>query len=725
MKRVTSIFLSIILALFLLTSCKKKYIVQFDFNGGNASYTSVEVEKDGTINHLDIPTREGYVFKGFELNGSAFDFSTKIHSNITLVAKWSKLYAVDFETSGGTAIPQTTVEEGLTIFMPTSPTKENATFEGWYLNNEIFDFNTPITSDITLIAKWINRYVVSFDTDGGSLITPRYVNENQLVSQPVSPTKENAIFEGWYLNNEIFDFNTPITSNITLVAKWKNKYIVTFDTNGGSILPSKSIESGQLLIRPGNPTKENSIFLGWYIGEEVFDFNTPITENITLVAKWKDKYHQVEFDTACDVIIENQVVEDGKQVSQPINPVRTNYTFLGWYIGEEVFDFNTPITEDIILVAKWREDYKVVIHFNNGEEDLLVYAKENQPLSTILSMDTPVYEGYEFVDYCLDEELTIHIYNYNKPIQSDMDIYVLWSKYYYITYHLDGGVCEELIEKYTFNDTQNVALKLKTPTKEGYYFRGYYENSDFSGERFYQLEKGVVSDYELYAKWEVANLENAYIGFLGDSITTYKGYIPNGYDYFYYDTLYNVSQTWWKMTQEELGCRLGINNSYSGTCVLKKYGNGSNSGETIARLEKCLRYDQIVPDILVVYMGMNDCLVDPKDVTVSEFRTSYENMINNIYMLYPNVKLFVCTLGFDVYYQNKSNLEDHLTQKEEFNKVITEIANEKNIPLIDFANAYHSQDYLLDTVHPNNLGMIELSKLAVEAIKKFFNETSV
>ena len=567
--------------------------------------------------------------------------------------------------------------------------------------------------------------MVSFDTDGGSLITPRYVNENQLVSQPVSPTKENAIFEGWYLNNEIFDFNTPITSNITLVAKWKNKYIVTFDTNGGSILPSKSIESGQLLIRPGNPTKENSIFLGWYIGEEVFDFNTPITENITLVAKWKDKYHQVEFDTACDVIIENQVVEDGKQVSQPINPVCTNYTFLGWYIGEEVFDFNTPITEDIILVAKWREDYKVVIHFNNGEEDLLVYAKENQPLSTILSMDTTVYEGYEFVDYCLDEELTIHIYNYNKPIQSDMDIYVLWSKYYYITYHLDGGVCEELIEKYTFNDTQNVALKLKTPTKEGYYFRGYYENSDFSGERFYQLEKGVVSDYELYAKWEVANLENAYIGFLGDSITTYKGYIPNGYDYFYYDTLYNVSQTWWKMTQEELGCRLGINNSYSGTCVLKKYGNGSNSGETIARLEKCLRYDQIVPDILVVYMGMNDCLVDPKDVTVSEFRTSYENMINNIYMLYPNVKLFVCTLGFDVYYQNKSNLEDNLTQKEEFNKVITEIANEKNIPLIDFANAYHSQDYLLDTVHPNNLGMIELSKLAVEAIKKFFNETSV
>lgn len=725
MRKITTIFLSISFILMVCTSCKKKYTVQLDLNDGSGNYISIEVEKNETIQEPVSPIREGYIFKGFELNGAPFVFSSKIQSNITLVAKWAKVCKVEFETNGETTLSPVMVEEGLTITIPEAPTKEYATFEGWYYNGEVFDFNTPITSDITLVAKWKNQYMVNFDTAGGSNITPRYVNENECVGQPVNPTKDNAVFEGWYFNGEVFDFNTPITDNITLIAKWKDKYIVTFDTAGGNVLPSKSVESGELLIRPGNPIKENSIFLGWYVDGELFDFDTPITDNIILVAKWRDKYHQVVFDTGCDIVVANQTIEDGKQADKPADPVRENYTFLGWYVGEEEFHFNTPITDNITLFAKWKEDYKVVIHFNNGDEDVLVYAKENQLLSTILSIDTPVYEGYEFVDYCLDEELTIHIYNYNKPIQEDMDIYVLWSKYYYITYHLNGGTCENLIEKYTANDTQNIALKLTTPTREGYYFRGYYETSDYSGERFYQLGKGVVSDYELYAKWEVANLENAYIGFLGDSITTYKGYIPNGYEYFYYDTLYNVSQTWWKMTQEELGCKLGVNNSYSGTCVLKKYGNGSNSGETLARLEKCLRYDQIVPDILVVYMGMNDCLVDPKDVTVSEFRTSYENMIQNIYLLYPNVKLFVCTIGYDIYYQNKTNLESHLTQKEAFNQIITEIAAENNIPVIDFANAYHSSDYLLDTVHPNNLGMIELSKLAVETIKKFFEEMNM
>lgn len=711
------LILVIVLCLF-LTSCKKKCFVEFNLDGGVADYKIIEVDKNKTISKPSDPTKEGYLFKGFELNGIPFNFETKITKNITLVATWKKLHTVTFN-DGNKDISVNQIENGKTIMIPNDPKLENDKFLGWYLDNELFDFDQEITKDITLVAKWKKQYIISFNTNGGSTINDKVVEEGNRVSKPFDPKLENANFIGWYLNDELFDFNTEISSNLTLVARWSNNYQVTFDTDGGSNIFPRTIEEGKTIIRPANPIKENYIFLGWYLNDQEFTFDTPITDNITLIAKWKEKYHQVTFESD-NVTIDIQKVEDGKKAVMPINPTQLNKTFIGWYLNDEPFDFKTEITDNIILIAKFKDDYKVTFHFNNGTADLVCYIKENVPLTKLFTFDEPTKEGYAFVDYCLDEELTIVLYNYNRKVTQDMDIYVAWSKYYYITYHLDGGVCEDLIEQYSEVSTKYVSLILNNPKKKGYYFRGYYQNSEFTGERFYKIDKGVVDDFELYAKWEIANLENAYIGFLGDSISTYKGYIPNGYAYFYYDKLFPVGETWWKMTQEELGCKLGINNSYSGTCVLKRYGNGSNSGETLARLEKCKRTDQIDPDILVVYMGMNDVLVDPKDVTVDEFDKAYHNMINNIYTLYPDVQLFICTLGYDTYYQNKTNLDKHLAQKDAFNKVITDCAKEYNIPLIDFANAFSSKEYLEDTVHPNALGMKELSKLAVKTIKEFY-----
>src|SRR5690606_15352904 len=47
-------------------------------------------------------------------------------------------------------------------------------------------------------------------------------------------------------------------------------------------------------------------------------------------------------------------VKDGDKVTLII-PIKEGFTFLGWFLGEEKFDENTPITEDITLVAKWEE----------------------------------------------------------------------------------------------------------------------------------------------------------------------------------------------------------------------------------------------------------------------------------------------------------------------------------------------------------------------------------
>ena len=70
------------------------------------------------------------------------------------------------------------------------------------------------------------------------------------------------------------------------------EYTVTFNSNGGSEVATQTVKNGKTVSNPENPTKTGFLFDGWYSDSELknlFDFSTPITENITLYAKWQEK----------------------------------------------------------------------------------------------------------------------------------------------------------------------------------------------------------------------------------------------------------------------------------------------------------------------------------------------------------------------------------------------------------------------------------------------------
>ena len=79
----------------------------------------------------------------------------------------------------------------------------------------------PIETTLTILEAEGNIYTVTFNSDGGSEVKSKRVEENGSVIEPAAPTKEGYTFIGWYLNNQEFDFNSEITSNITLTAKWE------------------------------------------------------------------------------------------------------------------------------------------------------------------------------------------------------------------------------------------------------------------------------------------------------------------------------------------------------------------------------------------------------------------------------------------------------------------------------------------------------------------------
>lgn len=147
-------------------------------------------------------------------------------------------FTVTFDSQGGSEVASQSVYAGEKIVKPESPTKENEYFVDWYKEAEctnVWDFeNETVSQDITLYAKWTSiAYTVTFETNGGSAIEAQVVAEGTFATKPETvPTKEGYLFEGWYTEQtmtNIFDFYTPITTDITLYAKWLDISSITFN----------------------------------------------------------------------------------------------------------------------------------------------------------------------------------------------------------------------------------------------------------------------------------------------------------------------------------------------------------------------------------------------------------------------------------------------------------------------------------------------------------------
>lgn len=132
---------------------------------------------------------------------------------------------------------------------------------------------------------------VYFDSRGGSEIKEQKIEKGKTVNEPDTPQKTGFNFVYWELNGKKYDFNLSVNSDLTLSAKWKSDgttetFVVSFFTNGGSEVESFEVAKGSSFTKPTNPTKDGFEFNGWYYMGTPYDFDTKVTENITLVALW-------------------------------------------------------------------------------------------------------------------------------------------------------------------------------------------------------------------------------------------------------------------------------------------------------------------------------------------------------------------------------------------------------------------------------------------------------
>ncbi|MDZ4197363.1 MAG: InlB B-repeat-containing protein, partial [Candidatus Izemoplasmatales bacterium] len=197
---------------------------------------------------------------------------------------------ITFNSNGGSIVSAITQNYNTDVSTPQNPTKTGYTFGGWYANSELttaYVFNTMTAGSITIYAKWsINQYTITFDSNGGSIVSVITQDYNTTILTPLSPTKTGYTFGGWYANSELttaYVFNTMPSENITVFAKWSiNQYTITFDSNGGSIVSAITQEYGSPIVAPSNPTKEGYTFNGW--SQTIPSVVLP--EHMTIFAYW-------------------------------------------------------------------------------------------------------------------------------------------------------------------------------------------------------------------------------------------------------------------------------------------------------------------------------------------------------------------------------------------------------------------------------------------------------
>lgn len=365
---------------------REMHAVSFNADGGVPAPATQFVKSDGK--HLAIapstpPVKTNYTFMGWFQDGAAqaYDFSTPVTSSFSLKARWEKssaahLYMVTFTVRDDEGLPlagaKVAIKDGAQQVVLSSQTDAqgqvaaelaNGTYayEVSYAGSaagaqgkvEVEGQDRPVSVVVAL-----NVYTVTFNPDNGTLPYTKSVRYGRILEEPGVPQKADSKFLGWFIDGSKYEFNVGVTSDMELTARWMPvmKYTVAFDAAGGEPVPAlQRVLDGEKATRPADPMRPGYRFKGWYLGGELYAFDAPVKDNITLVARWEfEGLRTVTFNADGGTPEPpQQQVKDGAQAARPADPERPGYQFKGWYLNGVLYNFERPVTADITLVARW------------------------------------------------------------------------------------------------------------------------------------------------------------------------------------------------------------------------------------------------------------------------------------------------------------------------------------------------------------------------------------
>ena len=358
-------------------------------------------------------------------------------------------YTVTFQSEGGSEVASQ-IRANTPAAQPDNPTKEGHTFIGWYNGESEWDFEAPVTADLTLTAKWqLNRYTITFDTAGGSEVPSITQDYGTAITPPAAPTRTGYTFAGW-------DREIPTAmpaENMTITAQWQvNQYTITFKPeNGGQDIVIKQ-DYGTAITAPANPTKTGYTFAGW---DKTIPSTMPAGD-MTITAQWQVNQYTITFkpeNGGQDIVIKQDY---GTAITAPANPTKTGYTFAGW-------DKTIPSTMpagDMTITAQWQvNQYTITFKPENGGQDIVI----KQDYGTAITAPAnPTKTGYTFAGW--DKTIPTTMPAGNMTITAQWQV-----NQYTITFKPENGGQDIVIKQ----DYGTAITAPANPTKTGYTFAGW------------------------------------------------------------------------------------------------------------------------------------------------------------------------------------------------------------------------------------------------------------
>ena len=286
---------------------------------GSYDEANAEVETlSGKFEALAAVTAKDYG-EHYPTNDADTKQNIKIEEGLTIDVKYDlDEHTLTFETNGGSAINPVTVRHGNAVARPADPTKDKYTFIGWYADPEFteeYDFATVLEADKTIYAKFeltstpIGDIYVRYDVlhikqlpDG----TYDLANAEVEHLSAKKDTTVTAVIKDYRATHHVNVNRTLSKLTGTAIQPYmgvdgKPVYTIlsvyydldfhtlTFDTMGGSKIAPETVRHGLTVAKPKEPVNGGYIFDGWYTDKTFrhrYDFSTPLTEDITIYAKW-------------------------------------------------------------------------------------------------------------------------------------------------------------------------------------------------------------------------------------------------------------------------------------------------------------------------------------------------------------------------------------------------------------------------------------------------------
>ncbi|HBN57014.1 MAG TPA: hypothetical protein DD414_09590 [Lachnospiraceae bacterium] len=152
-------------------------------------------------------------------------------------------------------------------------------------------------------------------------------------------------------------------------------HTITFDENNGSDATTLQVFDNDQAAAPEDPVRPGYCFKGWYLDGKPYDFDLAVTRDLTLTAKWEREdgkdpaLYTVTFDSGDGGDPKTVQVTEDEKVALPEEPARTGYHFKGWYLDGKLYDFELPVTKDLMLTAQWEKAKEETPEKNDDPEN--------------------------------------------------------------------------------------------------------------------------------------------------------------------------------------------------------------------------------------------------------------------------------------------------------------------------------------------------------------------